>query len=69
MGSSTLSRPIYHHHHVILLAQISMNLFPQSYVSSIASGRSSRLYTVSELSCKKVLVGRLTLARQCKGVH
>ena len=41
----------HHHHHVVLKAQTSLTLSGHSSLSSIASGRSSRLHPVSEQSC------------------
>ena len=59
---------IYIYNYVVLLARISQNLSRHSSLSSIASGRSSRLHLVSVKSCcKQVLVGRSTLARLGEG--
>ena len=52
----------------MLLTQISLTLFHYSSLSSIASGRSSRLQPVSVQSCC-VLVGHPTLACLCDGAH
>ena len=41
----------YHHHHGALSAQISLTLSCHPSLSSIASGRSSRLHPVSAQSC------------------
>ena len=61
---------INHYHHVVLLARVSPTLSRNSFLSAIASGRSSRQHPVSVQSCCRwVLVGRPTLARPCKGVH
>ena len=48
------------------LACISLTLFRQSYLSSIALSRSFRLHPVSIKSC---CIGRPILARPCEGVH
>ena len=42
---------IEHHHHVMLPAWISLTLSCHLFLSSIAPGRSSRLYAVSAQSC------------------
>ena len=42
---------IYHHHHVTLSARISLTISSHLSLSSIASGRSSRLHPVSSQSC------------------
>ena len=61
---------IYHHHQVVLVAWISLTLSCHISLSSITSGRLSRLHPVSIQSCcRKVLVGRPTSARLCEGVH
>ena len=52
------------------LARISQTLSCHSSLSSITSGRTSRLHPVSVQSyCRHVLDGRLTPARLCEGVH
>ena len=54
----------------MLLARISRSLFRHPSLSSIASGRSSRLHPVSvESYCRLVLAGCPTLARPCEGVR
>ena len=61
---------IYHHHHVVLPAQISLTLSPHRSLSSIAPRKSSRLYPVSAQSfCIYVLAGRLAFSHPCDGVH
>ena len=51
----------------MLLARISVNLSRHSSLSSIASGRSSRLHHVSvQRYCRKVIVIRPTLTRPCE---
>ena len=58
------------HHHVMLLARISLTLPCHSSLLSIAPGRSSRLHPVSAQNCcRYVLAGRRTLAHTCEGVH
>ena len=42
---------IYHHHHVVPLARISLTLSRHFSLSFIASGRSSGLHPVSPYSC------------------
>ena len=61
---------IYHIHHVMPLAQISLTISSHSYVSFIASGRSSGLHPVSSQSCCMwVRAGRPAFARLYKEVH
>ena len=59
-----------HHHHVLLLAWISLTLSHHSSLSSIASGRSPRRDLMSiQNCCRSVVVGHLTLACLCVGVY
>ena len=61
---------IYHHHHVVSLARISLTLSRHFCLSFIASGRSSGLHLVSSHSCcMYVRAGRPAFARQYAGVH
>ena len=58
------------HHHVTLLAQISLTLSRHHSLSSIASVKSSGLHSVSAQSCcMYVLSGRPAFARPCEEVH
>ena len=57
-------------HHVGPSAQIFLTLSCHPSLSSIASGRSSRLHPVSAQSCcMSVLAGRPAFVRPCEGVH
>ena len=59
-----------HHHHVKSLAWISLTLYRHPFLSSIAYGRSSGLYTVSSQSCCMYgWAGRPAFARPNEGVH
>ena len=59
-----------HHHHVALSAHISLALSRHTSLSSIASGRSSRLHPVSAHRCSMwVRAGRREFARPREGVH
>ena len=61
---------IYHHHHIVPLAQISLTLSRHSSLSFIASGRSSGLHPVSSQSyCMYVRAGRPAFARPYEGAH
>ena len=61
---------IYHHHHVVPLARISLTLSRHFSLSFIASGRSSGLHSVSSHSCwMYVRPGRPAFARPYVGVH
>ena len=61
---------IYHHHHVVLVARISLTLSHHSSLSFIALGRSSGQYPVSSHSCwMYVRAGRPAFAGPCVGVH
>ena len=59
-----------HHHHVALVARISMTLTRHSSLSFIAPGRSSGQHPVSSHSgWMYVRAGRPAFARPCVGVH
>ena len=59
-----------HHHHVALVARISLTLSRHSSLSFIALGRSSGQHPVSSHSCwMYVHAGRPAFARPCVGVH
>ena len=61
---------ICHHHHVALVARISLTLSRHSSLSFIALGRSSGQYPVSSHNCwMYVRAGRPAFARPCVGVH
>ena len=63
---------VYHHnhHHVALVARISLTLSRYSSLSFIALGRSSGQHPVSSLSCwMYARAGRPAFARPCVGVH
>ena len=58
------------HHHIALVARISLTLSRHSSLSFIALGRSSGQQPVSSHSCwMYVLPGRPAFARPCVGVH
>ena len=60
----------HHHHHVVLPARISLTLSRHSFPSSITSGRSSELHSVSSHSCcVYVWAGCPAFARPYVGVH
>ena len=60
----------HHHHHVALVARISLTLSRHSFLSFIALGRSSEQHSVSSHSCwMYVRAGRPAFARPCVGVH
>ena len=62
--------PIYHHHHIVLAARISLTLSRHSSLSFIALGRSSGQQPVSSHSCwMYVRAGRPAFARPCVGIH
>ena len=62
--------PTIYHHHVALVAQISLTLSHHSSLSFITLGRSSGQYPVSSHSCwMYVRAGRPAFARPCVGVH
>ena len=61
---------IHHHHHIALVAWISLTLSRHSSLSFIALGRSSGQHTVSSHSCwMYVRAGRPAFTRPCVGVH
>ena len=61
---------IYHHHHIALVARISLTLSRHSSLSFIALGRSSGQHPVSSHSCwMYVRAGRPAFARPCVGIH
>ena len=61
---------LYHPHHVVPLARISLTLSRHSSLSFISSGRSSGLHPVSSDSCYMyVRVGRPAFAWPYAGVH
>ena len=61
---------IYHHHHIVLVARISLTLSRHSSLSFIALGRSSGQHPVSSHSCwMYVRAGRPAFARPCVGIH
>ena len=61
---------IYHHHHVTLVARISLTHSRHSSLSFIALGRSSGQHPVSSHSCwMYVRDGRPAFARPWVGVH
>ena len=61
---------MYHHHHVTLVAQISLTLSRHSSLSFIALGRSSGQHPVSSHSCwMYVRAGHPAFARPYVGVH
>ena len=60
----------YHHHHIVLVARISLTLSRHSSLSFIALGRSSGQHPVSSHSCwMYVRAGRPAFARPCVGIH
>ena len=61
---------IYHHHHVMPLARISLTLSRHFPLSFIASGRSSGLHPISPHSyCMYVRAGRPAFPWSYAGVH
>ena len=61
---------IYHHHHIALVARISLTLSRHSSLSFIALGRSSGQQPVSSHSCwMYIRAGRPAFARPCVGIH
>ena len=61
---------IYHHHHIALVARISLTLSRHSSLSFIALGRSLGQHPVSSHSCwMYVRAGRPAFARPCVGIH
>ena len=64
------SLSVYHPHHVVPLARISLTLSRHFSLSLIASGRSSGLHPVSSHGCwMYVRAGRPAFARPYVGVH
>ena len=64
-----MGRVSYHHHHIALVARISLTLSRHSSLSFIALGRSSGQHPVSSHSCwMYVRAGRPAFARPCVGV-
>ena len=64
------SHSLHHHHHIELVARISLNLSCHSSLSFIALGRSSGQQPVSLHSCwMYVRAGRPAFARPCVGIH
>ena len=62
--------PLCHHHHIVPLAQISLNLSRHFSLSVIASGTSSGLHHVfSHSCCMYVWAGRPAFARPYVRVH
>ena len=60
----------HHHHHITLVARISLTLSRHSSLSFIALGRSSGQHPVSSHSCWiYVRAGRPAFARPCVGIH
>ena len=65
-----ISKLVNHHHHIALVARISLTLSRHSSLSFIALGRSSGQHPVSSHSCwMYVRAGRPAFARPCVGVH
>ena len=65
----TLQKDI-HHHHIALVARISLTLSRHSSLSFIALGRSSGQHPVSSHSCwMYIRAGRPAFAWPCVGVH
>ena len=72
LSSGWNSNSLYtnHHHHVALVAWISLTLSRHSSLSFIALGRSSGQHPVSSHSCwMYVRAGHPAFARPCVGVH
>ena len=73
MVNTLLIKPmdwLCHHHHIALVARISLTLSRHSSLSFIALGRSSGQHPVSSHSCwMYVRAGRPAFARPCVGVH
>ena len=62
--------PNHYHHHLALVARISLTLSRHSSLSFIALGRSSGQHPVSSHSCWiYVRAGRPAFARPCVGIH
>ena len=61
---------LYHHHHIALVARISLTLSRHSSLSFIAQGRSSGQHPVSSHSCwMYVRAGRPAFERPCVGIN
>ena len=70
MKQICLLMTIYHHHHIALVARISLTLSRHSSLSFIALGRSSGQQPVSSHSCwMYVRAGHPAFARPCVGIH
>ena len=68
--TSGILEHLYHHHHVVPLARISLTLSRHFSQSFIASGRSSGLHPVSSHSCcMYVRAGHPAFAWPYAGVH
>ena len=68
--SATQPTGFHHHHHIALVARISLTLSRHSSLSFIALGRSSGQHPVSSHSCwMYVRAGRPAFARPCVGIH
>ena len=61
---------LFYHHHIALVARISLTLSRHSSLSFIALGRSSGQHLVSSHRCwMYVRAGRPAFARPCVGIH
>ena len=61
---------LWYHHHIVLVAWISLTLSRHSSLSFIALGRSSGQHPVYSHSCwMYVRAGRPAFARPCVGIH
>ena len=61
---------LHHHHHIALVARISLILSRHSSLSFIALGRSSGQHPVSSHGCwMYVRAGHPAFARPCVGIH
>ena len=70
IGPKTRSYNHQNHHHLALVARISLTLSRHSSLSFIARGRSSGQHPVSSHSCwMYVRAGRPAFARPCVGIH
>ena len=68
--ASVINHYHIHHHHIALVARISLTLSRHSSLSFIALGRSSGQHPVSSHSCwMYVRAGRPAFARPCVGIH
>ena len=69
-GIRAIVRHYNHHHHIALVARISLTLSRHSSLSFIALGRSSGQHPISSHSYwMYVRAGRPAFARPCVGVH